>query len=301
MHNFLVIGLAISSGLVTRRVFDLPANFALSLNRFVIFIALPAVVLQQIPAMDMNLTLWFPVLGCWLAIAVSAAIILFMSKRLNWSAQVTGALLLVTPLGNTSYLGFPLVSLLLGEEAMPYAILYDQLGTFAALAIYGTVIANIYGSGEKKLSVRGVALQILKFPPFIALLIALYIPPAGPELSKVLSLLASTLVPATMFIIGLQFRLNVDAGLHRALLIGLATKMLLAPLILLTLGLLTGQPHLLLAATVLEAAMPPMVTASVIGIAAGLHPRLCVSMVGVGILVSMVSIPLWHLLLQALR
>ena len=49
---------------------------------------------------------------------------------------------------------------------------------------------------------------------------------------------------------------------------------------------------------VLQVAMPPMVTASIVASDHDLDPELGTAMVGVGLLVSLLSIPLWHLVLQ---
>ena len=45
--------------------------------------------------------------------------------------------------------------------------------------------------------------------------------------------------------------------------------------------------------TVLEAAMPSMVTAGALAIAHGLAPRLAAAMVGYGLLLSLATLPLW--------
>lgn len=51
--------------------------------------------------------------------------------------------MLTVPLGNTGFVGIPLVEALLGKEAVAYAILYDQFGTFIALNTLGSFIAAI--------------------------------------------------------------------------------------------------------------------------------------------------------------
>lgn len=53
----------------------------------------------------------------------------------------------------------------------------------------------------------------------------------------------------------------------------------------------------MLRATVLEAAMPSMITAAALAIAHGLAPRLAAALVGYGIVLSMATLPLWAALL----
>jgi predicted permease len=50
-------------------------------------------------------------------------------------------------------------------------------------------------------------------------------------------------------------------------------------------------------AAVLETAMPPMITAGALAISHGLAPRLAAAFVGYGIVLSLLSLPLWHRLL----
>src|SRR3546814_10130577 len=61
-----------------------------------------------------------------------------------------------------------MVEALLGEEELTRAIAFDQLGSFLGLAVYGSLIAAHYGSSEG--GVGPVALRLLRFPPFIAVL-----------------------------------------------------------------------------------------------------------------------------------
>lgn len=49
--------------------------------------------------------------------------------------------------------------------------------------------------------------------------------------------------------------------------------------------------------TVFQAAMPPMVSAGAVAIAAGLAPRLVAGAVGIGLIVSFVSLPVLYWLL----
>src|SRR6185312_7808371 len=111
------------------------------------------------------------VLVPWVLLAVFAALVTIASRLFRLSRGVTGALLLCIPLGNTSFLGFPMVSALLGPDYVRYAVLYDQLGSFLILSTYGLFVVARY-SGDTEPTPRAMALRVVKFPPFIALLVA---------------------------------------------------------------------------------------------------------------------------------
>src|SRR3546814_14311018 len=95
------------------------------------------------------------------------------------SSVLHGVLLLIVVLGNTSFLGYPLVRALLGESALPYAVVYDQFGAFMLLSTFGLYVLARYG-GERKPRARDIALRMLRFPPFLALLFALTVMPVDP-------------------------------------------------------------------------------------------------------------------------
>ena len=80
---------------------------------------------------------------------------------------------------------------------------------------------------------------------------------------------------------------------------GLGYKLLLAPLlmILLFVGAL-GSHSLSTQITILEAVMAPMITASVVAIEFGLNSEIASLMVGIGIPLSLLTVPLWYRLLE---
>ena len=52
-----------------------------------------------------------------------------------------------------------MVEAFFGDHAIPYAVLYDSLGSFPALASYGSVIVGLYGYGEKQPTWQGYAVR----------------------------------------------------------------------------------------------------------------------------------------------
>ena len=61
-----------------------------------------------------------------------------------------------------------------------------------------------------------------------------------------------------------------------------------------------GFDNTLIQVTVFEAAMPPMITAGAVAIMAGLAPRLSAAMVGYGILLAFITLPLTYEFMQFL-
>jgi predicted permease len=283
-------------GHLSARFRALPDSAPEVLNRFVITISLPAVVLRLVPRLHLEPSLLAVVAVPWVLALVFAALVHLVSKAFRLSRGVTGALLLCVPLGNTSFLGFPMVSALIGPDAVRFAVLYDQLGSFLLLSTYGLVVVARF-SGEAEPSARTILLRVLKFPPFLALLVAFLPIPRPPMVESVLERVGDTLVPIAMFAVGLKLSLRPprEAG---PLIFGLGAKMILSPLVAFAFLKLVGASHEATRVGVFEAGMPSMITAGALSILAGLAPELAAALVGYGVLLALVTLPVLARLLQ---
>ena len=73
-------------------------------------------------------------------------------------------------MGNTSFVGFPVIEALYGKKGLETAIIVDQPGTFVVMATLGIIVASIYSKGTP--NPKSIASKILLFPPFIAFFLA---------------------------------------------------------------------------------------------------------------------------------
>jgi hypothetical protein len=294
MEPFVVILTLLAVGMLLRRVPALPGTTGNVLNGIVIWVSLPALILQRIPELAAAQNMIVPALFPWVMLGLSAVLVFALSRLLTWDRATTGCLLLVIPLGNTSFLGIPMVQAFFGDGAIPYALLYDQLGSFLALATYGSIVVAVYGADGTRPTASGIAKRIVTFPPFVALVLALVLRPfAMPSvLSRLLELLAATLVPLVMIAVGFRLTLKLNRELSARLGIGLAIKLVAAPLAALWGCRLLGIEGLPVQVSIFEAGMPPMVTAAVLAISAGLAPTLTSALVGFGIVASFGTLPL---------
>ncbi len=295
MTSFLITLSLLILGMGLRRLPSIPDETGNVLNLFVITVSLPALVLLKIPRLPLSGNLWVPAVMPWLMLLLSAALVLLLSRLLHWGRSVTGCLLLLIPLGNTSFFGIPMVKSFFGEAAIPYALLYDQLGSFLALAIYGSLILALYGHGSQP-SVRGVVKKVVTFPPFIALVFAFLLRPfAYPEaMVQLLEMLAATLVPLVMIAVGFQLQLKLGREVGLPLLSGLTIKLLLAPLVALLLCRIAGLDDEAVRVSIFEAAMPPMISAGALAILADLEPPLASALVGLGMIISFATLAFWY-------
>jgi len=273
-------------------VFDDPA--AEVLNKVVLNVCLPAAVLRYAPSLQLRPALLGVVAVPWLLLAATVALVTLSSRWLRLRRDQHAVLLLTVALANTSFLGYPLVRALLGEDGLPYAVVYDQFGAFPMLSTFGLYVLARYG-GERPPGWRDIALRVLRFPPFIALLVALTLMPAQPPGFVVggLQRLADALLPLAMLAIGFSIRLRLQRETLRPLAVGLLLKLVLMPALAFAATAALGMHGMMAQATVLEAAMPPMITAGALAISHRLAPALAAAMVGYGIVLSLLSLPLW--------
>ena len=144
--------------------------------------------------------------------------------------------------------------------------------------------------------------RIVRFPPFVALLIALLLMPDHPPavIAQVLERLSDALLPIVTLAVGLQLRFRVPRDERLVLAVGLASKLLLLPVLALGLAWAFGMPPTMRAAVVIEASMASMITASALAVSHRLAPGLAAALVGFGTPLSLLAVAGWHILLRNL-
>ncbi len=305
--NFIILFLCLVLGVAFQKVKRFPANTAQALNQFVIFISLPALILARFPQLlrDFNPTghWWIPVSMAWGNFFLAWLLISWLAKKYNWSPAKKGALILTVGLGNTSFVGFPLLEALIGKEAIPVGILADQLGSFLIVSTLGLFVAAQNSGGNPGPAM--MAKRILGFPPFLAVLTAVIWTLLGRPGENIwidpLEKIASTLVPLALFAVGFQtqFQWKIIQKRRFPLMVGLSLKLILLPAFFYVLFVQTlGVRDLFSHVAILEAAMATQITSAVVAAEFNLDTELANLMVGLGIPLSLLTVPVWHQLLS---
>ena len=308
--NFILIGLCILAGFSLRKLRILPDGAHRGINVWIIYLAVPAVSLKYVPAITwsselllpavMPLIVWF---GAWLVFKL-------YSMRWPLDPATRTALTLTAGLGNTSFLGFPLIQGYYSEHALPIAVISDQV-TFVIMSTLGAMMAMSTtpqpalskGDGSAaapKLKISTVLKNLLTFPPFIAFMMALILPrfidisAANPLFDKI----AATLVPLALFSVGMQLSFNGWREELPYLSIGIGYKLIIAPAVILAVIVMLHMRGSIPQISLFESAMAPMITANVIATQYDLNPKVANLMVGIGILLSFATTAIWWWLLQ---
>ncbi|HZF97344.1 MAG TPA: AEC family transporter [Pseudoxanthomonas sp.] len=299
--SFALIIAMLVLGMAFARLGLFPADTAEALNAVVLYLCLPAAILLYVPRLHVDASVFGLVATPWLLALATVGLVLLAARVLGLRREQYAVLLLCVALGNTSFIGYPMVRALLGDAALPYAVVYDQFGTFVLLSTFGLYVLARYG-GEVPPTPRQVFARMLKFPPLWALLFALALMPERPPqwIAWGLQRVADALLPLVMLAVGLSIQLKLPREEVGPLAAGLLLKLLVMPALALGLSLLFAMRGDMLRANVLESAMPGMITAAALAISHRLAPRLAAALAGYGILLSLATLPAWAWLLGAI-
>ena len=301
MENLALLLLCFALGVVLRKSGRLPEATPAALNGFIVYVALPALTLHHLRKLPLDASIAFPVAMAWILFAFGAAFFFLARRALGWSRATTGALILTGALGNTSFVGLPMIECFFGRDHLAIGILVDQLGTYIVLSTVGLLAAAMLSSAT--LSLSSVVRRIGTFPPFIAVLVAFASAPFMlPDwLDQVFARLGETLAPLALVSVGFQLRLSALRTRWRPLTVGLAYKLVAGPLIvLLAFASVADLDDPVIRVTIFEAAMAPMIGGAVVAIENKLDPELVTLMLGIGIPLSFGTLSVWWLALSAL-
>jgi predicted permease len=300
MANLVLLWLCLVAGIALGCGRRLPANAHLTISGFIVHVAMPALILGQIHGLSFSRDMLWPVMMPWLLFAMSVAMFVALARVMRLSRLTTGALIMTAGLGNTALVGLPMIETFYGAKQLATGILIDQLGTYLVLSTGGIIVASYFSATLA--TPREIMLKIATFPPLIALAVACFcnscIYPAW--LTDVLHRLADTLAPLALVSIGLQFRFNDLAGRYLQLSLGLGFKLVLAPLVLTLffVGILAHEGAVT-QVTLFEAGMGPQIGGAVLATQYGLNAPLISLMVGVGVTLSFLTLPIWYVALRS--
>ena len=301
MDSILLIFLCLLVGLGLQRVAAFPKNGHISLNQFVIYVALPALTLYYIPKISISTNLLYPLGIAWIGFVLSFLFFYFIGKRMGWSRRLIGCLILTAGLGNTSFVGFPIIQALYGDEGLKTALIVDQPGSFVVMATLGIITAAIFSKGKPKS--KEIIYKIILFPPFISFVFAVGMCllkfDFNEHLQAVFQKLGATVTPVALVSVGLQMKADTRSQHWKFLRLGLFFKLMLTPLFFFIFYkiILKGK-GLDVDVSIMESAMAPMITGVILASNYGLKPKLCSMMVGFGLPLSFLTLFFWHYILN---
>jgi len=299
MNNFILIFVFLLLGVVLQQIKQIPRKAHKVLNWIVIYICLPSLALYYIPKIKWDNQLLFPIGVSWIGFIISYFFFSYLGKKRGWSKKLIGCLIICAGLGNTSFLGFPIIQALYGEKGMKTAILVDQPGSFVVLSTLAVLVATVHSKGN--LNGFQIAKKIAFFPPFVTFCIACLMNIFQFEFYDYGQLffksIGSLVTPLALLSVGFQLRFEKRSKHWAFLGLGLLYKLIITPAIIFFLYVIVFNQHSkAIQVAVVESAMAPMITACILSSTYGLKPRLSSMMIGFGIPLSFLTLIFWVIL-----
>jgi malate permease and related proteins len=300
MDNIILIFICLFTGVAFQYVKAFPKNMHVSLNQFVIYVSLPALALYYIPKIEISTSLLYPLGIAWLGFGLSFVFFFCLGKYFGWSNKLIGCLVLTGGLGNTSFVGFPVIEALFGSKGLETAIIIDQPGSFVVMATFGIIVATLFS--RETINTKTILTKILLFPPFIAFVIAIVVNVSNQdfpiELQTVFQRIGNTVTPIALIAVGLQLKIERNSKHWSFLSLGLLFKLMITPLFFyIFYKKVLGGTGIIIDVSIMEAAMAPMITGAILASNYGLKPKLSSMMVGIGIPLSFVTLAFWYWIL----
>lgn len=285
---FLIVGI-FTLAMILRRTGVVREKHVGLLVRYVVAISLPCLTLNVIGGLDLKNAHFDIAVIAWIVMLGGAALSWAVGKLAGIDGKRLRVFVLVTTFPNTGFLGYPLTYALFGEAGLSYAVLYDQMGMFPVFLSLGFFIAG----GKESL------LESLKFPPFLALVAALALNATGfhpsGTIAAVLGGIGWTTLPLTIFLIGAKIRFTALRD-TKPLVLCLLLRMLVIPLIVIAALHFMGKGGLPYHVTIMQSAMSPALTTSILALKYKLDEDLAVACISAGTLICLVMFSIAMLL-----
>ncbi len=267
------------------------------LSRFVFNVTLPFLVFLAMFRQHPSFVYLKISLLTWLLLGVFTAIVYYTARYFIKDPKRLGVFVLTSVGGNTAFLGYAVIHSLAGDAGMPAAVVYDQFGN--GLFIYTVLLLLIAHLAHRSITPWKLIASVVT-PPFIALLIGLVFPAwirlPGFMLSS-FELLGNVTTPLMMVIVGMN--LTKPIRLQAVPMFGAASiiKLVLLPAAMYVLASFISIPPSPMKITVLQSAMPSMMSSVIFAQIYDLDESLAAQIVFGTTLISFFSLQfIWALL-----
>uniref|UniRef100_A0A7C3WVW8 AEC family transporter n=1 Tax=Dictyoglomus turgidum TaxID=513050 RepID=A0A7C3WVW8_9BACT len=263
-------------------------------SKFVYTFSLPALVFYSIYSNPPQISLDKVVLVEWIVSIVIGILALLIGFVLNLNKKTIGSLFLVSIGGNVTFLGYPIMEKLYGNQGLTVAIIYDQLGMCLFIYTIGIILISLLSA--QKINFNFIVKKVLNNPPLWGLILGfIFSPYKLPDfLIDSLSILGKATTPLMMFLLGLSFsKPQKNNRSTLGIFSGITLKLLLFPFLALILSRVLGLSDVPYKVTVLESAMPSMLTALVLALQFDLDTIFASHVIVYSTLISLITLNLW--------
>jgi len=256
-------------------------NAARRAMSLILYVLLPPVIFFNLAAAHVDLDHGVGLVLAWLAVAIVALGVWWVSSRvLRLAPSQTGAVLVCVLTVNSGYLGYPLTVALLGRDHLSDAVLYDVLVTGPSLLLGAFGVGAAFGTRAGDTPRQRMRAFFTRNPPLYAAILGLLAPAAlaPAALVDVSQALVIAILPIGFFAVGATLAEGAEQGelplpppLNRPVALSLVGRLVMVPALL----MLLAAPLIdLPSAYRLMAAMPSGLNGMIVSHAYGLDNRI---------------------------
>lgn len=281
-NNLLPILLLSGAGFTLGKLLPIDSR---TIGRVVFYIFAPMLVFNLLVHNDINLAEAVTIVGFTaLTILIMGSITLALGLALRLERKVLIAVLVGTMFGNTGNYGLPLVSFAFGEEALRYAGLFF-VTTSILFNTVGILIASL-GHANLKDALFGLLKVPTVYGVFFASILNGFDVEIPVALARTIELAAGGSIPMMIVLLGIELARVQWSSELRGVGLSVSLRLLIAPLVALSLSALLGMQGVVWQAGVTQAAMPAAVNTTILATEYKLNSSLATAIVFVGTLLS---------------
>lgn len=294
--QMVTVSLPILLGYVVAKLGFTNERFESELSALILKVTLPCGILAsidgaEVPSLSTMLLIMAASLALYLiALAVGAV----LARLMRAPADERGSYEFIITFGNASFIGFPVITAILGDEAMLYAV----IGLIPANFVIFTVGVMMFsGTGGGARQTLGQLVSCLKSPLLISSVVVLVALLAGvTELGFVgdaLSTVGQMTTPAALLLMGfiISHYDPAEMLINWRAYVACVGRLLVAPLLGMVALKLAGVEAFIVSVLVLQSAMPVATNGTLYAIQYGVDPKPLAQGTFISIIASIVTIP----------
>lgn len=281
-NNILPIILLGSAGFALGKVLHVDPR---GLGRVVFYVFSPVLIFDLLIENRLELGEAAGVIGFTIAVVLLVGLLTYvLGKLLKVERAALISIIITSMFANTGNYGLPLVLFAFGDDALRYAAIYFVTTTLLFYSL-GVLLASL-----GHMNFRDALLGLFRVPTLYAVILALLVNALHFELplavNRAVELASGGTIPVMLVLLGLQMTQVEFSKNLRALQLSVAMRLLIVPVLGLFLTRLVGLEGAARQAAMTQAAMPSMVSATVLAAEYRLDSKLIAAIVFVSTLLS---------------
>ncbi len=289
-ETIIAIVLMIIIGYVCRRFDFLKAEDTQTLNKIVVYIAIPSLIFMSMYSADLSNIKTFGTITliCVIMGLISGIFAYIFTYLKGYPPKTRWGVVAASTLFNSGFLGYPVILGVFGAAGLVRAVFYD-VGSTILFISFGIFFLIIYGGSYQEIIKRSVL-----FPPLLAVILGVIANllhlPLGSVIPSTLNYLGGAAIPLIMLSLGLSLEFKGIKEYFGIASFVSALKLIISPLIAMVVVGLVGFTGLDRTVTIVEAGMPSAMLSLVLAITYDLDIKVTAACIFLSTALSMISL-----------